>query len=78
MEATLIKRIWNYYRIKSAIKTANKLHKISGKRQYVIKIFNKIRVYDRSHIGYLINEGVLSQRLRNAVELQKVCIYFTK
>ncbi|MBP8040332.1 MAG: hypothetical protein KAZ36_00305 [Bacteroidales bacterium] len=78
METTLFKRIWNYYRIKSAIKTANKLHDLTGKRHYVIKIFNKIRVYDRSHINFLINDGVLHKRLREANELQKICIYFTK
>jgi hypothetical protein len=77
MEATLVKRIWNYFRVKSAIKTANKLAQVSRKRHYVIKVFGKVRVYDRSHIDYLINEGLLSQRLRNAIELQKVCIYFT-
>jgi hypothetical protein len=78
MESTFIKRLWNYFRIKTAIKHANKMHEITKKRHYVIKIFNKIRVYDRSHINYLINEGVLSQRLRQSLELQKVCIYYTK
>lgn len=78
MEATLINRIWNYFRIKSAIKTADKLHELTKKRHYVLKIFNKIRVYDRSHIDYLINDGVLHKRLREAKELQKYSIYFTK
>ena len=78
VETTLFKRIWNYFRVKAAIKHADKMHLLTGKRHYVIKVFNKIRVYDRSHIDYLINSGVLAQRLRNAVELQKICIYFTK
>ena len=74
----LFKRLVNFIKVRSAIREANKLSKLTKKRYYVLKIFNKIRVYDRSHIDYLINEGVLMQRLRDFRELQKICIYFTK
>ena len=78
MEPTLFKRLWNYFRIASAKKQADKLHVLTNRRYYVIKIYNKIRVYDRAHIDFLINSGILAQRLRNSLELQKICIYFTK
>lgn len=74
----LFKRLANFIKVRSAVREANKLSKLTKKRHYVLKIFNKIRVYDRSHIDYLINEGILHQRLRNFRELQKICIYFTK
>lgn len=80
MILTLLKRLWNFLRLKSAIKHANKMHEASypPKRYYVMQIFNKIRVYDRSHINFLINEGVLHKKLRRAIELEKVCLYYTK
>lgn len=78
METSLIRRIYNYFRIKSAIRYADKMHEQTRARYYVLKVFNKIRVYDRAHIDFLINEGVLAQRLRKATELQKISIYFTK
>ncbi len=75
---TFLKRFWNYLRVQSAIKSANKLNKLTNKKYYVIKVFNKIRVYDRLHINYLISEGILSPRLRNSYELHKIALYFTK
>ena len=78
MIITVFKRLSNFIKVRSAIREANKMQKLTRKRYYVLKIFNKIRVYDRSHIDYLINEGILHQRLRSFAELQKICIYFTK
>lgn len=75
---TLINRLKNYLQVRNAIRHANRMHKITRKRYYVIKIYNQIKTYDRAHIDYLINEGILHQRLRNFAELQKICIYFTK
>ncbi|MBI9055509.1 MAG: hypothetical protein JEY96_16925 [Bacteroidales bacterium] len=75
---TLLKRLWNYLRLKAAIKQADKMKELTKKRYYVIKILKKIRVYDRNHIDFLINEGLLHQKLRKAIELEKVCLYFTK
>jgi hypothetical protein len=78
MLITIIKRTINYLAVKHAVRNANKLHKISKRRHYVIKIYGKVRVYDRAHINFLINEGVLHKKLRNWVELEKHCLYFTK
>ena len=75
---TFWKRLWNYFRVKSAIKNAQKLHKVTKKQYYVIKIHDKIRVYDRNRINLLIQHGVLSRRLKDAIELRKYCIYYTK
>ena len=78
MKASLLIRIWNYLRIKSAVKSAEKMHKLTKKQYYVIKVFNKIRVYDRAHINFMISQGVLSQRLKDAIQLKKIAIYYTK
>lgn len=75
---TLLTRIYNYYRVKSAIKTANMFQKANNHQYYVIKIFNKIRVYDRNKINELIDAGILHKKLRDALELRKFCIYYTK
>jgi len=75
---TLINRLWNYYRVKSAIKLAKELHEINHKQYYVISIFKKIRVYDRNKIDELILDGILHKKLKDAVELRKFSIYYTK
>lgn len=66
-----------YLRVQSAIRHADKMARLTGKRHYVIQVFNKIRVYDRLHINLLISRGVLHPRLKDSVELTKVCIYYT-
>ncbi len=75
---TLILRIWNYLKVKSATKTADKLAKVTRKRHYVIQVKNKIRVFNKTHIDYLIHKKVLHPKLKNFIELQKFSIYFTK
>ncbi len=74
----MYKRIRNRMKIKSAIKQANKMHMMTKKQFYVIQVFGKIRVYDRNRINLLVDRGVLSKQMKNALYLQKVCIYFTK
>lgn len=74
----MIKKLINYLRVKQAVRTADKFSKLTRKRHYVIKIFGKIRVYNRLHIDYLITSGLLHKKLRNALELQSISIYFTK
>lgn len=71
-------RLWHYYAIKSSIKHAKRLHEETHKQYYVIKVFNKIRVYDRNRINLLIRSGILSKQLKTAIELRKFCIYYTK
>jgi len=73
----LCKRLYNYIRVKSAIKQANRLAQLTKKRHYVIKVHNKIRVYNRTHVNFLIQQKVLHPKLKDALVLQKVSIYFT-
>lgn len=66
-----------YLKVQSAIHHADRMAKLTGKRHYVIQVFNRIRVYDRLHINLLIARGVLHPRLKDSIELTKVCIYYT-
>ena len=73
----LFGRLLRAIRLRSAIKHANKLQQLTGKRHYVIQVFNKLRVYDRKRIDLLIRRGVLHKRLLNYIELEKTCLYVT-
>jgi hypothetical protein len=73
----LFKRLYNYIRVKSATKQANRLARVTKKRHYVIKVHKRIRVYNRTHVNFLIQQGVLHPKLKNALELQKISIYYT-
>lgn len=66
-----------YLKVRNAIRHADRMARLTGKRHYVIQVFNRIRVYDRLHINLLIARGVLHPRLKDSVELTKVCIYYT-
>lgn len=72
------KRFFRYMQVRNAIRHADRMKKLTGKRHYVIQVFNKIRVYDRSRINFLIAKGVLHKRLKNSLELTKICIYYTR
>jgi len=74
---TLWKRFWHYITVKNAIKQANRMKTLTGKKQYVIKIFNHVMVYDRIQINYLITVGTLHKKLEKAYHLDKICIYHT-
>jgi len=73
----LCKRLINYIQVKSAVKQANRLAQLTKKRHYVIKVHNKIRVYNRVHVNFLIQQKILHAKLRDALELQKISIYYT-
>ncbi len=73
----IYKRWHNYIRVKSAIKKADKMHSLTHKQYYVIQVFNRIRVYDRNQINYLIDYKILSPKLKDTIELRKYCLYFT-
>ncbi len=73
----LCKRLIRFLQVRNAIRHADRMQKLTGKRHYVIQVFNKIRVYDRLHINLLIARGVLHKRLKDNVELTKVCLYYT-
>ena len=72
------KRFFRYMQVRNAIRHADRMKKLTGKQHYVIQVFNKIRVYDRSHINWLIAKKVLHPRLKNHYELTKICIYYTR
>ncbi len=73
----LCKRLIRYLQVRNAIRHADRMQKLTGKRHYVIQVFGKIRVYDRSRINLLIARGILHKRLKDSVELTKVCLYYT-
>lgn len=73
----LCKRLIRFLQVRNAIRHADKMQKLTGKRHYVIQVFKKIRVYDRLHINLLISRGVLHKRLKDNLELTKVCLYYT-
>ena len=77
MEATFVRRVWNYFRVKSAIKHAKKMRAKTRKQYFVLKVFNRIRVYDREHINRLIDAKILHKKLRNSLELTKYSIFYT-
>ena len=68
----------NYVRVRSAIHHADKMHLLTGKRFYVIQIQNRLRVYDRNKVNYLIDCGILRKELRGAMELQRISLYYTR
>ncbi|MBR4535962.1 MAG: hypothetical protein IKO62_04815 [Bacteroidales bacterium] len=73
----LCKRLIRFLQVRNAIRHADRMQKLTGKRHYVIQVFKKIRVYDRLHINLLISRGVLHKRLKDNLELTKVCLYYT-
>lgn len=74
----LCKRLIRFLRVRSAVRHADRMRKLTGKRHYVIQVFGKIRVYDRQHINMLIDRGVFSKRLRDFIELDRFCLYISK
>lgn len=75
MLITIIKRTYRYIKVKNATKHATNMAKVQNKKMYVIQVFKKIRVYDRERINALINAGILSKKLRDAMVLEKHCIF---
>ncbi len=75
---TLCKRLIRFLQVRNAVRHADRMQKLTGKRHYVIQVFGKIRVYDRMRINLLIDRGVLHKRLRDSIELTKVCLYYSK
>lgn len=68
----------NYVQVKSAIRHADKMHRLTGKRFYVIKVGGRIRVYDRNKIDWLVDHRILKKEMRDYLYLIRVCIYHTK
>jgi len=74
---TLCKRLIRFLQVRNAVRHADRMQKLTGKRHYVIQVYGKIRVYDRMRINLLVDRGVLHKRLRDSIELTNVCLYYT-
>lgn len=72
-----LKRIIYYFRVKSAVRQAKRLHKLTKKQYFVLQIHKKIRVYDRRQINYLVDAGVLAKSMREYHTLLKYCLFVT-
>lgn len=68
----------NYVLVKNAIRHADKMHRLTGKRFYVIKVGDKIRVYDRIKINELVDLHIFKREMKNYYNLIRACIYHTK
>ncbi len=75
---TLCRRFLNYVRVRSAIRHADRLHQLTRKQYYVIKVQGAPRVYDRVKINQLVDMGVFSDRMRQAYYLRQYSIYYTQ
>lgn len=73
----LCKRLIRFLQVRNAVRHADRMQRLTGKRHYVIQVYGKIRVYDRMRINLLIDRGVLHKRLRDSIELTKVCLYYS-
>lgn len=74
---TLWKRFMNYVLVKNAIRHADKMHLLTGKRFYVIKVGNKVRVYDRAKIDELVRLGIFRKEMKDYLYIIKQCLYHT-
>lgn len=74
---TLCKRLIRFLQVRNAVRHADRMQRLTGKRHYVIQVYGKIRVYDRMRINLLVDRGVLHKRLRDSIELTNVCLYYT-
>lgn len=68
----------NYVRVKNAIQHADKMHKLTGKRYYVIKVAGKVRVYDRAKIDELVRLGIFRKEMKDYLYIIRQCLYHTK
>ena len=67
----------NYVLVKNAIRHAGKMHRLTGKRFYVIKVGDKIRVYDRAKIDELVQLGIFRKEMKDYLYIIKQCLYHT-
>lgn len=68
----------NYVAVKSAIRHADRMHRLTGKRFYVIKAAGKIRVYDRTKIDELVRLRIFRREMNDYLYIIQNCIYHTK
>ena len=68
----------NYVAVKSAIRHADRMHRLTGKRVYVIKAAGKIRVYDRTKIDELVRLRIFRREMSDYFYIIQNCSYHTK
>lgn len=68
----------NYVAVKNAIRHADRMHRLTGKRFYVIKAAGKIRVYDRNKIDELVALRYFRREMADYLYIIRNCIYHTK
>ena len=68
----------NYVAVKSAIRHADRMHRLTGKRFYVIKAAGKVRVYDRAKIDELVRLGIFRKEMKDYLYIIRQCLYHTK
>lgn len=68
----------NYVRVKNAIRHADRMHQLTGKRFYVIKVGGKIRVYDRAKIDELVKLRIFRREMNDYLYIIRACLYHTK
>lgn len=73
-----IKRFVYYCRVKSAVRQAKRLHKLTKRHYYVIQLNHKINVLDRRQINSMVDAGIFVKSMKEDVTLQKFAIYNTK
>lgn len=70
----ILRRLWNFIRVRSAVNTAKRFHKQTGKKYYILQINGKLHVLTRVQINYLIEKKVLCKRLRQDYFLRKYAL----
>ena len=75
---TLWKRFVNYVLVKNAIRHADKMHQLTKKRYFVIKVDGKVRVYDRDKIDELFRLGIFRKEMKDYLYIIRQCLYHTK
>lgn len=68
----------NYVRVKNAIRHADKMHQLTKKRYFVIKVDGKVRVYDRDKIDELVRLGIFRKEMKDYLYIIHQCLYHTK
>ena len=74
---TLWKRFVNYVLVKNAIRHADKMHQLTKKKYFVIKVDGKVRVYDRDKIDELVRLGIFRKEMKDYLYIIRQCLYHT-
>ncbi len=78
MIITYFKRLFRYLAVKDAKRHATRMAKEMNTSFYVVQLFGKLQTLQRWQINHLIKKGVLHEKLRDAIELSKACIFIAR